>query len=72
MDTSAFQRGTADNKAGIACGLYTMALLRDHRYLNPAETRLLLAGVVDEESGASSVLLTDQLSFYYLITVAGA
>lgn len=49
-------RGTADNKAGIACGLYALALLRDHQLLDPASARVLLAGVVDEESGASSPL----------------
>jgi succinyl-diaminopimelate desuccinylase len=49
-------RGAADNKAGLACGLYTLALLRDHGALDPAEVRVILAGVVDEESGASSPL----------------
>jgi acetylornithine deacetylase/succinyl-diaminopimelate desuccinylase-like protein len=49
-----YGRGTADNKAGIACGLYTIALLRDAGLLDPAEHRVLLAGVADEESGASS------------------
>jgi succinyl-diaminopimelate desuccinylase len=51
-----YGRGTADNKAGIACGLYTLALLRDRGRLDPAQVRLMLAGVVDEESGASSKL----------------
>lgn len=51
-----FGRGSADNKAGIACGLYTLALLRDHQILAPENVRLTLAGVVDEESGASSPL----------------
>jgi acetylornithine deacetylase/succinyl-diaminopimelate desuccinylase-like protein len=49
-------RGCADNKAGLACGLYTLALIRDHGLLDPAAARLLLAGVVDEESGATSPL----------------
>ena len=49
-------RGTADNKAGIACGLYTLALLRDQQLLDPSQMKLILAGVVDEESGASSDL----------------
>jgi acetylornithine deacetylase/succinyl-diaminopimelate desuccinylase-like protein len=49
-------RGAADNKAGIACGLYCVALLRDHGLLNPSEARVILAGVADEESGASSTL----------------
>lgn len=49
-------RGAADNKAGIVCGLYTLALLRDSGLLDPAQVRLMVAGVVDEESGASSPL----------------
>ena len=51
-----YGRGTADNKAGLAIGLYTLALLRDLGQLNPDKVTLLLAGVVDEESGASSEL----------------
>jgi len=49
-------RGTADNKAGLACGLYALALIRDLELLDPAEYRVVLAGVVDEESGATSDL----------------
>jgi acetylornithine deacetylase/succinyl-diaminopimelate desuccinylase-like protein len=49
-------RGSADNKAGIACGLYTLALLRDQQLLDRSQFKLILAGVVDEESGASSEL----------------
>lgn len=49
-------RGAADNKAGLACALYTLALLRDHDILDPREVRVIVAGVVDEESGASSSL----------------
>jgi succinyl-diaminopimelate desuccinylase len=51
-----YARGAADNKAGLACGLYTLALLRDHGLIDPGQERVLLAGVVDEESGASSRL----------------
>jgi len=51
-----FGRGAADNKAGIACGLHAIALLRDLNLLDPAQARVMLAGVVDEESGASSPL----------------
>lgn len=49
-----YGRGAAGNKAGLACGLYTLAPLRDAGLLEPARARVLLAGVVDEESGASS------------------
>ena len=49
-------RGAADNKAGIACSLYTLALLRDLNLIDPARQRVILAGVVDEESGACSPL----------------
>jgi acetylornithine deacetylase/succinyl-diaminopimelate desuccinylase-like protein len=49
-------RGAADNKAGIACGLYTLALLRDLNLIDPAHQQVLVAGVVDEESGACSPL----------------
>ena len=49
-------RGAADNKAGIACGLYTLALLRDLNLIDPARQQAILAGVVDEESGACSPL----------------
>lgn len=47
-------RGAADNKAGIACGLYTIALLRDLNLIDPALQQVIFAGVVDEESGACS------------------
>jgi acetylornithine deacetylase/succinyl-diaminopimelate desuccinylase-like protein len=36
--------------------LYTLAALRDRGRLDPARVRVLVAGVVDEESGASSTL----------------
>ena len=49
-------RGAADNKAGIACGLYTLALLRDLNLIDPVHQQVILAGVVDEESGACSPL----------------
>ena len=49
-------RGAADNKAGIACGLYTLALLRELNLIDPARQKVILAGVVDEESGACSLL----------------
>lgn len=49
-------RGAADNKAGIACGLYTLAVLRDLELIDPVRQQVILAGVVDEESGACSPL----------------
>jgi acetylornithine deacetylase/succinyl-diaminopimelate desuccinylase-like protein len=49
-------RGAADNKAGIACGLYTLALLRDLNLIDPVLQQVIFAGVVDEESGACSPL----------------
>ncbi|WP_420640582.1 M20 family metallopeptidase [Candidatus Leptofilum sp.] len=55
-DGRLYGRGTADNKAGLAIGLYTLALLRDQGQLDPNEVSLILAGVSDEESGASSEL----------------
>ena len=51
-----YGRGTADNKAGIACGLYTLARLRDQGQLDPKKHRVILAGVADEESGATSTI----------------
>ena len=51
-----YGRGTSDNKAGIAIGLYTLALLRDHGLVDPNDVELIVAGVVDEESGATSTL----------------
>jgi acetylornithine deacetylase/succinyl-diaminopimelate desuccinylase-like protein len=49
-------RGAADNKAGIACGLYTLSLLRELQLIDPTQQQVILAGVVDEESGACSPL----------------
>jgi succinyl-diaminopimelate desuccinylase len=49
-------RGTADNKAGIACSLYTLALLRDLNLIDLARQQVIVAAVVDEESGAYSPL----------------
>ena len=51
-----FGRGTADNKAGIACGMYTMQIMRELGMIDLDQQKVILAGVVDEESGACSPL----------------
>jgi acetylornithine deacetylase/succinyl-diaminopimelate desuccinylase-like protein len=51
-----YGRGTADNKAGIACGLHSLVQLREAGVLNPDRHRVILAGVADEESGATSTI----------------
>jgi acetylornithine deacetylase/succinyl-diaminopimelate desuccinylase-like protein len=72
VDGRMIGRGTADNKAGIAIGLYTLALLRDHDLLDPHQVRIILAGIVDEESGASSLLGVRYLLDKGLLPVQGA
>jgi acetylornithine deacetylase/succinyl-diaminopimelate desuccinylase-like protein len=49
-------RGVADNKAGLACGLYTLLLMRELGLIDPTREQVILCGVVDEESGACSPL----------------
>ena len=56
LDGRMIGRGSSDNKAGIAIGLYLLALIRDRTLLDPNEVELIVAGVVDEESGATSPL----------------
>lgn len=56
VDGRMIGRGSSDNKAGIAIGLYLLALIRDRNLLDPNEVELIVAGVVDEESGATSTL----------------
>lgn len=51
-----FGRGAADNKAGAACSLYALGLLKAYGLLVPRSKRAVFAGVVDEESGACSPL----------------
>ena len=65
-------RGTADNKAGIACGLYTIALLRELQLIDPARQQVIVAGVVDEESGACSPLGVRHLLDSGLLRARGA
>jgi succinyl-diaminopimelate desuccinylase len=71
-DDCLWGRGAADNKAGLACGLYALALMRDHELLDPAATRVVLTGAVDEESGACSPLGVRHLLDQGLLDVAGA
>lgn len=65
-------RGTADNKAGIAIGLYTLHIMRELGLLDPKTQRLILAGVVDEESGASSTLGVRYLLDQHVLQARGA
>ena len=65
-------RGTADNKAGIAVGLYTLKLLHDLALIDPKSSRIVLAGVVDEESGASSSLGVRYLLDQNILKTKGA
>jgi acetylornithine deacetylase/succinyl-diaminopimelate desuccinylase-like protein len=55
-DGRMYGRGTADNKAGVACGLYALQIMRDMGMIDPENQKVILAGVVDEESGACSPL----------------
>jgi acetylornithine deacetylase/succinyl-diaminopimelate desuccinylase-like protein len=71
-DNLLFGRGAADNKAGIACGLYTLAVLRNLNLLDLESQSVILAGVVDEESGASSTLGVRYLIDSGLLPVKGA
>ena len=71
-DGRVYGRGTADNKAGIACALYTLAVVRDNELLDPATARVTVAGVVDEESGASSRLGVRYLLDQDLLRADGA
>jgi succinyl-diaminopimelate desuccinylase len=65
-------RGAADNKAGIACGLYTLALLREFELIDPTRHQVIFAGVVDEESGANSPLGVRHLLDAGLLQARGA
>jgi succinyl-diaminopimelate desuccinylase len=65
-------RGAADNKAGIACGLYTLAVLQDLNLIDTTRQKVILAGVVDEEAGACSPLGVRHLLHSGALQVLGA
>lgn len=71
-DGKMFGRGTANNKAGIACGLYAIQILRDLGLMDLDQQKVTLAGVVDEESGACSSLGVRYLLDNGLLTAKGA
>ncbi len=71
-DGRMYGRGTADNKAGIACGLYTLQIMRDMGMIDPDNQKVILAGVVDEESGACSPLGVRYLLDEGYLTARGA
>lgn len=67
-----FGRGVADNKAGIACGMYTLVLLREMGLINPETQSAIVAGVADEEAGACSTLGVRYLLDSQRLKAAGA
>ena len=71
-DNSLFGRGAADNKAGIACGLYALVLLRELNLLDLTREKVILACVADEESGACSNLGVHHLLDHKMLPIQGA
>lgn len=71
-DNRIIGRGAADNKAGIACGLYALLLLRELNLIDPAWEQVILTCVADEESGACSSLGLRHLLDHQMLTVQGA
>ena len=69
-DGRVWGRGACDNKAGIVCGLHALARLQE--LTPPGRGSFLLAGVADEESGASSPLGVRYLLDQGLIAGEGA
>ncbi len=65
-------RGTADNKGGVAIGMYTLKLLRELELIDPRQCAVTLAGVADEEAGACSTLGVRYLLDTQELRAAGA
>ncbi len=71
-DGRIYGRGTADNKAGIACALYTISMMKDLLLIDNQNIKVTLAAVSDEESGATSNIGVRHLLDNNLIQAKGA
>ena len=67
-----YGRGTADNKAGLACALYTIFMMKDLLLIDNQNIKITLAAVSDEESGATSDIGVRHLLDNNLIQSKGA
>ena len=71
-DGRIYGRGTADNKAGVACALYTISMMKDLLLIDNQNIKVTLAAVSDEESGATSNIGVRHLLDNNLIQAKGA
>ena len=71
-DGRIYGRGTADNKAGVACALYTISMMKDLLLIDNQNIKITLAAVSDEESGATSSIGVRHLLENNLIQAKGA
>ena len=71
-DGRIYGRGTADNKAGLACALYTIFMMKDLLLIDNQNIKITLAAVSDEESGATSDIGVRHLLDNNLIQAKGA
>lgn len=71
-DGRIYGRGTADNKAGAACALYAISMMKDLRLIDNKNVKITLAAVSDEESGATSNIGVRHLLDNNLIQAKGA